>query len=681
MKFRYLHNSLRNRLRFVLILVGFLPFLTLLTYTIFLSETKILNKIVIEQLDTAESVVKLIDNHLNSLKKEVKFLSTLDIMDDLLVDDIDKRISRLLTKKADDLDLDVSLLSVNTQKLITASSHTNNLLKSFPTEHFTQNSGSYVEGKYFYIYSKIHASFNEKMNLGVLVLKYNLKNLNLYRMKKKSAHSYIINSETSFSIGENLLSTIKFTLKNSSFIDNKHVVVYKKILHLPNSWYLVYAVDKSVALAFLNDFISLMLYISVFIFLFIIYVSFRYSKDILKPLEELTSLTKTITKTHNYSAKLKITSDDEIAILTDSFNELLQTTSQALNDLQKENRLRLQRFTQLINVYNTIAKTKTQEECVRVSLQEINKLTLREDIYIIKDISIKDDIEFTKLYVNDFENNSKVYFASISLGIEQLKDINEKNFYNSITSMITLQLDRIRLIEQTMSVSNAKSTFISTMSHELRTPLNAIMGFTQHLITYEMLSDEQLDAVGNIENSAQYLLEMINEILDIAKIEAGKMQVNEEETNIVELLQNSYSMLYPLSLDKGVAFKFVFNEKDNKLYKTDPKILQQIVLNLISNAIKFTHNGEILLKLYSSDEKLIISVKDSGIGISKEDISKLFNEFTQVNNTSSKGTGLGLVLSQKMAKILGGNVMLMSEGLGCGVEAVFDISKSRLLLS
>ncbi|MBA3026338.1 MAG: HAMP domain-containing protein [Sulfurimonas sp.] len=675
----YFQRSLRNKLLVVFIAIGFLPFITLLVYTIFLSESRIVDKTVVEQLERTQSVLKLINNHLTSLSKEVNFISSLDLMDDLLADDIDKRVSRLLTQKASDFNLDVKLMTVNEKGFITASSHTDNLLQKFNMQQLSSHHGKYIEGKNLYVYASIQTSFDESKELGYLVLEYNLDNLDVYLTHQESIHSYIINSKSFLTIGENLPFHLNFIKDEHSVINSEHVIVYKQISSFMQDWYIVYAVNKSVAFAFLYDFIRFMLYVSVFIFAFIIYVSIRYSKGIVKPIEELTAITNEITKTQNYSAKLDINSKDEIATLTHSFNKMIRTTSIALETLEEENRLRLKRFTQLIDIFNTIIQTKNEDECVKVSMKEISKLTGKKDLYFIQEehdtISGK---KFTEIYVSDFENDTKVYFGSIALSIENLEDKNEKDFYNSIASMIALQLDKIRLIKRTLSASNAKSAFISNMSHELRTPLNAIIGFAQYMITYEELTDDQIDTVANIEKSAQYLLEMINEILDIAKIEAGKMEAHPEVVNMVVLVQNCYDMLNPLASDKNLDFEFHYDNFTNDNYISDPKMFQQIVLNLLSNAIKFTQKGKILLELTNDNKYIYIKVKDDGIGIAHENINALFNDFTQVENVmqkTHKGTGLGLSLSKKMANILDGDIELQSDGLGLGTTVIFKIVK------
>ncbi|MGB3961040.1 MAG: ATP-binding protein [Sulfurimonas sp.] len=672
----FFHKSLRRKLFLVLIIIGFLPFLTLLIYTLFLSETKILNKIVIEQLERTNSVARLINNHLSALSKEVNFLSSLDLMDDILVEDIDKRVSRLLTQKADDFNLDVTLFCINLEGLIIASSNKEILYKKFDTAAFTHERASYIKEKELYVYSKIHTSFDNDKTTGYLVLRYNLNNLDLYLTHQNTIHSYIINSTNAVAIGENLALKLDFATDTNSVINAAHVIVYKRLSSVMQDWYIVYAVDKNIALAFLDDFIRFMLTISIFIFAFILYFSLRYSKDIVKPIEELTKLTNEITKTQDYSAKVEINSTDEIATLSDSFNKMIQTTSLALAKLEEENSLRLKRFTQLIEVFNTIIQTKSEDECINISIKEIAKLTGKKDLYFIEKKDETAHTEFAELYVNDFEKDTKIFFGSIALDIKQFDDKNERDFYNSIASMITLQLDKIRLIKRTLGASNAKSAFISNISHELRTPLNAIIGATQYMISYETLSDEQIDTLSTIELSAQYLLEMINEVLDIAKIEAGKMEVNLQNVNIISLLQNCYDMLYPLASDKELEFTFNFDTFEPTDYETDPKILQQIVLNLLSNAIKFTEKGKITLELTNDEHYLYIKVQDEGIGIAHEDMDLLFHDFIQLKNTIHKtqeGTGLGLSLSKKMAKILHGDIEVFSEGVGFGTSVIFKI--------
>ena len=565
----FAYKSLRTKLFSIFLVIGVVPFITLLIYTLYLSETQILNKIIVQQRERTHDTKRLIQNHLGSLLKEVKFLSSLDIMDDIIAEDIDKRIARLLLQKEQDLAMNLSFEVFSSSGKVIASTQKKNITHPSIAQ-FTHNSGYYTKGTDLFFYSKIFASFTSKKLLGFIVLKYDLQNLTLYLSHQNDIHTYIIHSSTNAVIGNNLSLYIKFHNKEDVFIDDAHVIVYEKFDTFLDDWYLVYGVNKSVALEFLYDFIQFMLLMAAFILLFIIYVSKKYSKTIVQPIEKLTEVTNAIIQTNNYEKRIDTTTQDEIATLTLAFNKMLGTTSFALKKLE----------------------------------------------------------------------------------------------------------DKISQLQQTTSASNAKSAFISNMSHELRTPLNAIIGFTQSMIMYEKLSEKQIDTMGSIESSAEYLLGMINEILDIAKIEAGKMEVSPKEVDVLELTQNCYNMLSPLAFEKDLEFAFVTTNLTKKTYKTDPKLFQQIILNLISNAIKFTQKGEIVLEIFNDDATLFISIKDSGIGINASDILQLFNEFTQVENVMQKkhkGSGLGLSLSRKMARLLGGDVKLFSDGLGHGSTSIFSL--------
>ncbi len=679
--FNSFKKSLRNKLLILFMLIGFVPFLTLLAYTIFLSETKIVNKIILEQTDRTRNVQRLIDKHIHSLIKEVDFLSSLDVMDDLLLKDIDKRIARLLIQKANDLNLDAQFMVLDENSIIVASSEKEQIQEKIKFTHFKEPKSEIIlKENHLFIFSTITASFNKKRNLGFLVLKYNLQNLDSYLIHQESIHSYIVNPKNKLHIGKDLSLNIDFNSQNNYIINGTHVIIYEKLYSILDDLYIVYAVDKAVALEFLYDFISFMLYISLLIFIAVIYISFSQSKNIVKPIEKLTSITNKISTTQDYSTRLETQSLDEIGILTRSFNDMISTTSSALGELEKENKLRLQRFTQLIDIFNTIIQTKTENECINTSITEIKKLTKSNDLSFYKHRNTMNAKKTTDLYVTDFEHNKKVYFGSIELEIEKFKDTNEENFYNSISSMISLQLDRIRLIQRTMSASQAKSAFISNMSHELRTPLNSIIGFAQYMISYEKLSEDQLDTIGNIESSGQYLLGMINEILDIAKIEAGKMEVFIEKIDIIILLQNIQDMLEPLASEKNLELHFNTRKFKDLHIDIDRKIFQQILINIISNAIKFTEEGSIELNLSETKEEIKITIVDTGIGISKEDLEKLFHDFTQVQNSMQKkykGTGLGLSFSKKMAKLLNGDITLTSDGLGHGSSCTFTLKKGK----
>ena len=201
------------------------------------------------------------------------------------------------------------------------------------------------------------------------------------------------------------------------------------------------------------------------------------------------------------------------------------------------------------------------------------------------------------------------------------------------------------------------------MSHEIRTPLNGILGFT-HLLQKSELTPRQLDYLGTIEKSADSLLGIINEILDFSKIEAGKLVLENIPFNLRDLLQDTLTILAPAAHDKQLELlSLVYRDTPLSLIG-DPLRLKQVLTNLVSNAIKFTRSGTIVIRAMLEDEhadraQLRISVQDTGIGLSDEDLRELFQAFSQADNSLSRqagGTGLGLVISKRLIEQMGGEI-------------------------
>lgn len=213
-----------------------------------------------------------------------------------------------------------------------------------------------------------------------------------------------------------------------------------------------------------------------------------------------------------------------------------------------------------------------------------------------------------------------------------------------------------------------KSDFLATMSHELRTPLNSILGFSEVLLSSDQLSEKQLRWLNNIQTSGQKLLNLINDILDLAKIEAGKMEVRLEEVRIADLCEGQLNMFRPLAQKKNIELR---SQVDGNIpfLRQDPVKLQQILSNLLSNAIKFTpEGGRVLLKAEADPLHVILTVADTGVGIAPEDQELVFERFRQAGNPLTRehaGTGLGLSIVRELSKLLGGEVTLRSE-LGRG---------------
>jgi signal transduction histidine kinase len=212
-----------------------------------------------------------------------------------------------------------------------------------------------------------------------------------------------------------------------------------------------------------------------------------------------------------------------------------------------------------------------------------------------------------------------------------------------------------------------KSDFLATMSHELRTPLNSILGFSD-VLTSSNLTEKQQRWLGNIKSSGERLLNLINDILDLAKIEAGKMQVRVEEFSVLDVCEGLLNMFRPMAEKKNIDLRSQI-DPDVPLLRQDVVKLQQILSNLLSNAIKFTpEGGRVLLKAEPEMQRLILTVTDTGVGIAPEDQELVFEKFRQSGNPLTRehaGTGLGLSIVRELSKLLGGEVSLQSE-LGRG---------------
>lgn len=241
-------------------------------------------------------------------------------------------------------------------------------------------------------------------------------------------------------------------------------------------------------------------------------------------------------------------------------------------------------------------------------------------------------------------------------------------------------------LEKAEADNRAKSKFLSRMSHEIRTPMNAIIGLTDLIEMKGQLSHEAKENLTKIKSSSQYLLSLINDILDMSRIENGKMEIVQEPFSINTLIDDMESMLVQDAKNKGISFRFEKNMEDD-IVAGDEIRLRQVILNLLSNAFKFTPEGGAVTVRIEEDGKteeditFTVHVKDTGIGIPEENQKRIFKSFEQLgsNYSKSQGTGLGLSISSHIVRMMGGELKLKSEpGKGCDFYFTLTLSKARL---
>lgn len=277
-------------------------------------------------------------------------------------------------------------------------------------------------------------------------------------------------------------------------------------------------------------------------------------------------------------------------------------------------------------------------------------------------------LSFTETYTSKGENPShyKVHFKNICDKKNRtlsaffiLENVTEE--HNALNKMKEAE-------EEADRANKAKSMFLANMSHEIRTPINVVLGMNE-MILRESDDAQIVDYAQNIDTAGNTLLTLINDILDFTKIEAGKLEIVESDYSFKKLIDDCYLMLSPRAEGKNLIFRVKLDENIPSILYGDKKRIIQLVLNIISNAIKYTKEGSIDVdvsfeKLSDDQIKLYICVADTGIGISKENAKKLFNAFVRVDekrNKNIEGTGLGLAISKQLTELMGGDILLESE--------------------
>ncbi|MFA5374685.1 MAG: PAS domain S-box protein [Dehalococcoidia bacterium] len=290
-----------------------------------------------------------------------------------------------------------------------------------------------------------------------------------------------------------------------------------------------------------------------------------------------------------------------------------------------------------------------------------------------------------------FEDNKVIGAIGVLSDITERKDAEQAlaEYRNNLESLVaerTKELNRAKIVAE--KASRAKSDFLANMSHEIRTPLSSIIGFSELLYDEVKgpVNDEQKKFLNYITTSGQHLLSLINDILDLSKVEAGKMELSPTTFSISDLLKASFSFVAEAALKHNIRLISEISDSVT-IIRADERKVKQVVYNLLSNAVKFTPDGGSISliadivapespaiptkirKGLSYVEHILVMVRDTGIGIAKKDKGIIFTEFSQIENPYTKeyqGTGLGLALSKKIIELHGGKIWFKSEGRGKG---------------
>lgn len=309
--------------------------------------------------------------------------------------------------------------------------------------------------------------------------------------------------------------------------------------------------------------------------------------------------------------------------------------------------------------------------------------------------------ELTNLtFQADLLRADKSYYPA-RVQMERLSE-NESDFLVGICSDLselkrsTKLLEERKQVTRELELSNKyKSTFFANLSHEMRTTLNSMLLLSEILSEnrQENLSGEQLSYIQTIQNSTNTLLTLLNEILDLSKIESGKMSMRPEYLNIDDFCKELERLFQPVASEKGLRFEFMNDLPQEIPFKTDRLRVEQILKNFISNALKFTHDGSIKLRVFQSDETektnstsnfIAFQVADTGIGIPKDKQETIFKSYMQAADSSTErqfgGTGLGLAISQNIAQLLGGKIRVDSTvGQGSSFTVILPVDSSEAI--
>lgn len=464
--------------------------------------------------------------------------------------------------------------------------------------------------------------------------------------------------------------------------------------YLPDGlvWYVEVSVKENDIFRSLYHMLAGFLTVMLTVVLLVTLVSYYSSFKIIRPLYDVIDSIRTLGTTEK-PEKLEVVDAYELGHLVQNYNELVDRLAWA--QFSKEY---FEGILQSIHEFVFIVeRDENSKEGPRFSIKQVNK-SVCESFHLGRYDLVGSDLQailnlgntdFDTFMLGDAESSVEGVLSveKISLPVtvkpSQVKMIGERSFVVLCTDISQQKMQEeilIRAKEEAVRASNAKSEFLAKMSHEIRTPLNVIVGVSDILKVSNDVPEDKRHMVGILSSASENLLGLINDILDISKIEAQEIKVESIPTDVAGILNEVVSMMRSKTDPKGVELEFKNNMLDMPLVYLDPTRLRQIVVNLVGNAVKFTEQGKISVRLSTTDsadnaKKIKIEVQDTGIGIATEHQNSLFKSFVQADGTISRkfgGTGLGLAISRSLVELLEGRIWLNSE-LGKGTTFTFEL--------
>lgn len=597
--------SFKSRLLAGFAVAAYLPFLLLLAYIDYTNRQVLVNKISTRQAAMLENIKQSIEIDVEQLEREGRFIASLGIMNDLVISDADKRIQKLLELKKATLKLDANLWAVDSMERCIAS---------------TDGCGS-PDSSALRIVSAVRSRYADQP-VGQLVIALPLQTFAQYFPKQSDAR---------WSITHHAKTVASSATPIEASRENIHI---HEPFGLPimQGFSLHVLIQRSAVVASFGDIRLQTALFALAGLLLIVAMAHYLSRYFSEPLKRMSNLMQKIVKAGSYELRSNIVRSDEIGMLSHSIDTLLQTTQTLLNALGEESKNRLQRFTALIDIFNAISRSNDEAE-----IDRLVKKCLSDDF---------------------FEQEPEQYDRFIEAVIRMARLQKER---------LLLQKTQLRLLEETSEALKTKSAFISQISHEFRTPLNSIIGFSQFMDQEKLLQPPYEKLPKNVEKAGKYLLEMINQLLELAKSESVSLQTAVRTLDLVQIGAEVVELVTPLAQKNRT--KLTYDKPSNPcLVEADERMMRQVLFNLLGNAIKFSPEAEVSFQIVCQDtQQVVITIRDTGIGMAKGEIEKIFTPFQRLSNSLEfKGTGLGLSLAKAYVENFGGSIKASSEGIGKG---------------